>query len=248
MSLIEPNLSNVVKKQYAFKLQAFFGTFASLASIQILSILFSIGGVGSSGYGTAGLTVIVTYYSADFIIAGSMFWAFITGILITTRAARYDDFMFVSNRLTSNLANLLFLMTGSVIAGVSTILAGFLQKNISYFFGDSVYGEVSTLFQQPKEVLVAVIATTLYVFLFSMLGYLVGMIIQKNRAFIFLLPGLFTGLIVLGGISNEEAVKAVFNFIFHEPSLLLFFIKVLIVAAVFFTGATALSNRMEVRI
>lgn len=56
-----------------------------------------------------------------------------TGILITTKAVRYDDFTFVSNRLSSNLANILFLLTASAIGGAAAVTAGFLLKIIAFF-------------------------------------------------------------------------------------------------------------------
>src|SRR5690606_25424703 len=189
MSLIELSLSDVVKKQYKFKLRAFFGSFSSLALMQLMGLIFSLGGSGGMGYsGSDGISVSVTYYSAETIIIFTFLWAFITSILITTRSSRYDDFSFVSNRLSSNLANMLFLVSVSIIGGVSAIFSGYLLKVITYFTSDVQYGINSGLFGAPKEFFLSISATILYILLFSAFGYLVGMIVQVNKIFIVLLP------------------------------------------------------------
>ena len=52
MSLSKPSTFNIVKKQYAYKLQAYIQVFMSLVFIQMLGILFSFNGVGMSGGGS----------------------------------------------------------------------------------------------------------------------------------------------------------------------------------------------------
>lgn len=248
MSLTEMSLPDVIKKQYEFKLRAFMGVFSSMAGIQLLSILFSLGGVHSMGTGTSsGITISVSYYSADMIVVFTMLWIFITGLLITTKAVRFDDFTFVANRLSSNMANILFLLTASIIGGSSAVLAGFLLKIIAFFLGDVQYGMGNSLLNAPAELLIGMAASVIYMILFASLGYLTGMLVQISKLFIFVLPALFIGIVVYFGRRNEELAKVIYEFFFTEPSLLLFSIKILVPSALFFVGAVLLSNRMEVR-
>ena len=100
-----------VKKQYFFKLKANIDAFSSLVWIQLLAHLFSLGGVASMGMGGTNLSVDVKYYSADLVIGFTMLWAFVTAITITTKPYRNHDFTFVTNRLSSSLSNILFLLT-----------------------------------------------------------------------------------------------------------------------------------------
>lgn len=248
MSLIETSLSDVVKKQYSFKMKVFYNVFGSLAMMQILSILFSLGGVGQSGFSSAGISIRTSYYSADMIIGFTMLWAFSTGTFITTKATRYDDFTFVANRVSSTIANALFLLVASVIGGTIAMLSGSLLKVLSYYVSDVKYGAGSSLIDAPLEFLMGMGAASLYVLLFSALGYLIGMLVQVSRLFIVVLPVLFVGTIIFGAINGfEEQLKAVFNFIFAEPSFLLFFLKIIMVSGLLFAASAAISNRMEVR-
>ena len=128
MSLKTINLAETVKKQFVFKLKANIDVFSSLVGIQLLAILFSLGGVGSMGMGGTNLSVDVKYYSADLVIVFTMLWSFVTAITITTKPYRNHDFTFVSNRLSSSLSNILFLLTASFIGSITAVLAGNLVK------------------------------------------------------------------------------------------------------------------------
>lgn len=249
MSLTEPKVYEVIKKQYAFKLRAFSGVFISLAATQLISILLSLGGVSSYGTSSNNMSVTITYLSADMTIIFTFLWAFISGIIITTKAPRYDDFTFVSNRLSSNAANMLFLATASIIGGAAAMLAGFLLRTITKIWSDGIYGMGSSLFQVPMEVLIGITATIFYVFMFSSLGYLTGMIVQIHKLSVFILPVVIVGVLVLDVSSgNEKVIPGIHDFIFAESSLLVFMMKMLLLALVFLGAATALSNRMEVRV
>lgn len=249
MSLTEPNLFDIIKKQYAFKLRAFMGVFISLAATQLIGMLFSIGGVSSYGTSTNNMSVTVTYFSADMTIIFTFMWAFISGIIITTKAPRYDDFTFVSNRLSSNAANILFLGTASIIGGAAAMLAGFLPRVIAYFVSEGTYGVGSSLFEAPIELLIGIVSIIFYIFMFSSLGYLIGMIVQMNKAFVFILPAVIVGILVWDGVSRDgKVLSAIHKIIFAESSLTVFVLKTLILAIVFLGTATALSNRMEVRV
>ena len=128
MSLKTINLAETVKKQFVFKLKANIDVFSSLVGIQLLAILFSLGGVASMGMGGANLSVDVKYYSADLVIVFTMLWSFVTAITITTKPYRNHDFTFVSNRLSSSLSNILFLLTASFIGSITALLSGNLVK------------------------------------------------------------------------------------------------------------------------
>lgn len=244
MSLIETNLSDVVKKQFSFKVKAYWGVFNSLAIMQLIAVLFSLAPSFNVGYGSASFSVNISFYSADIVIVFTMLWAFISAILITTKATRYDDFAFVGNRVSSNISNALFLSIASVIGGITAILSSYFIKVIVHFIGGIQSAGSITI----QELLIGIAATILYVFLFSAIGYLVGICIQISKLFIIILPALLIGTIVTGvQVGKDQWLVAVFNFFAAESSFLLFFIKVIVVAGILFSGSATLSNRMEVR-
>jgi hypothetical protein len=239
---------DVVKKLYEFKLRAFLGIFSSMIAIQLIGIIFSLGGVFNIGTGTSsGITINISYYSADMVVILTMVWVFVTGIMITTKSARHHDFVFVANRLSSSAANILFLITASAIGGVTSVFSGFLLKTIAYFLGDVQYGTGNSLFEAPEQFMISIAAAVSYMVLFSSAGYLAGMLVQWRKILIFVLPVVTIGLITYLSIRDEELAQSWFNVIFGEPSLFLFLMKILTISTLCFAGAALLSNRMEVK-
>jgi len=247
MSLARTNLMEVVKRQYLFKLKSYIQVFMTLVVLQLLGMLFSFNGVGMMGSSNGSVEVDIQYYSADIVVVFTMLWAFITAILITTKAYRNDDFAFVTNRLSSNLSNMLFLLTASILGGVLAILSSYLMKVMMYLVGQQ-FVNATNVTAVPIELLLGIAATVFYVFLASALGYFVGTLVQINRTFIVLIPVLFFGSMFVGEVSGKgKFVTAAFEFIFNEPSLLLFIIKIIVIAGLLFGSAFVLTNRMEVK-
>jgi hypothetical protein len=245
MSLSKTSLLDIVKKQYTYKFKAYKQVFTSLIFIQLLAVFFSFNGVGMMGSSSESIEIDIQFYSADMVIIFTIIWALITAILITTTPYKNDDFTFVTNRLSSNLSNMLFLLTGSIVGGITAMLSTSLMKIIMYLFGGQGYISVNP---SLSEIVIGYSSTILYILLFSGIGYLFGILVQISKIFAVLIPGVFIGAGILGaGSLGFEWVKSIYQFIFTEPSILLFVLKVLIVVALLFSSSIALSNRMEVR-
>ncbi|QCJ40950.1 hypothetical protein FAY30_02950 [Bacillus sp. S3] len=248
MSLTRVSLTDIVKKQFVYKMKAYSQVFMSLMFLQLLAVFFSLNGVGGMGAGSGSVEIQVKYFSPDYVAAFTMLWGFITAILITTKAYRYDDFVFVTNRISSNLSNAVFLLTASVIGGITAMLSSYLLKVIVYYFISDVSINSSAVLAAPMELLLGIFSTLLYVFLFCALGYLVGTLVQISKAFTVLLPAVFFGGLIFDGLRGKSgAVAYVFEFFFTESSLTLFFVKIIVAAGLLFSGTFVLSNRLEVR-
>jgi hypothetical protein len=248
MSLTKVSLTEVVKKQYSYKLKAYGQVFMTLIVLQLLAILFSYNGVGTMGSSSDSLEINVHYYSANIVVGFTMLWGFISAILITTKAYRNDDFTFVTNRLSSNLSNMLYLLTASLIGGITAMLSTPLMKVIMYSFGGQPYGTSANVWAAPVELLVGILATSLYVFLCCALGCIFGTLVQIHKVFVILLPGLYIGVLSLAATNGtSNIVETGFEFIFAEPSILLFIGKIITISGLLFTCSFILSNRMEVK-
>lgn len=249
MFLKDANVIQISKKQYFFKLKAFTGVFSSLLSMQIIGFLFSLGGVGTMSSSSEGIHISMKYFSGDIMIVMTFIWAFIIGITITKREYRYSDFAFTGNRITSNLSNLFFLCTTSLVGGVSALLVGNLLKVIMYYYFGSQNCYGSSLLASPLELFLGIIVTIFYLLVFSVVGYFFGMLAQLNKVFIVLLPGIIIGSTILDARTNGNSSLMMWlaNFYYHETSFLVFLLKVFITVGVFFYCAILLSNRMEVR-
>ncbi|MFN7250491.1 MAG: hypothetical protein ACK4M9_06805 [Anaerobacillus sp.] len=247
MFLTNADLAEVTKKQYFYKIRAHYGIFSSLLLTQLVALAFSFMGTGQMGAGNEQVTVYVTYYTGNIIIAFTMVWAFISGFSLNSKLVRDGDFSFVTNRLTSNLSNLAFLLTATVIGGVTAMLASSLLKTINYFIrGESI---VAQSYAVPlSQMFLGVIAAVLYVTLLGAVGYTVAILTQLNKLFVVLLPILFVGLLFVEGRTNGEGLlAAVFKFFLSETSLFVFAVKVLTVVGVLSYAAIIMSDKVEVR-
>jgi hypothetical protein len=245
MSLTSANMNVVVKRQYLFKLKANIDAFSSLIGIQVIALLFSLGGMGMSGSSSSYFTLTVRSYSADVVMAFTMIWGLVTAITITTRSYRNFDFTFVTNRLTSNLSNVLFLVTASLLGGVTSILSGYLVRVAGYFFlGHTLYSSEMAV----GELIIGVIAASLYILTASSIGYLFGTLAQVSKAFIIVIPALLIGFLFLDISFNPMPIQQeIYQFYFIESSFILFLIKILLTTAILFGTSSILFNRMGVR-
>ncbi|WNF36164.1 hypothetical protein RJD24_17190 [Bacillaceae bacterium IKA-2] len=248
MYLTETNLFETTKKQFIFKLNAYIGAFTSLMFTQFFGILFSLAGSGSSGGGSNSISFNITYYTGNTIIALTLIWMFITGVTVTTKQNRDGDFAFVSNRLSSNLANIAFLVTAALVGAVTAMLSGTLLKVIIYFFKSTEKIVSQTYIVPPLELVIGLTATFLYALLISGLGYLAGTLVQINKLFVVILPATVIGFLFLEGRLNGGGILFAVGKIFvMESSLFLLTLKVFVTAAVLFYSGTLISNRLEVR-
>ncbi|WP_158651467.1 hypothetical protein [Mesobacillus jeotgali] len=247
MYLTKVSLWDVVKKQFRFKMKSYRGMFTSLMMLQIIGILFSLGGEGGGGGGSETFSYDMNYYSGNIILAFMMIWAFISAIVVTTQAYRFDDYSFVANRLSSHLSNIMFLGWASVIGGVTFVLASQSLKLAILFQKDREFIESQpiTMLQMAE----GLAATILYLFLFTALGYLVGMLVQRNKAFIIILPALLFGSLFLNVfLASESTLVIDIGQIFvRETSFLLFMLKVLLTSALAYAISVWVSNSLEVR-
>ncbi len=246
--LTEANLKKVFKKQYIYKLRACMNLFLFLAAAQGLALLFSLGGIGASGSGSTGVMLMVKSYSSSIIITFTFFWAFVAAILLTTRDYRDMDFTFVTNRLSSNLSNMVFLVTAAAAGGLTAILGGVLLRIIVYYSSGPANLLIDNFFVPPAELFIGFMAAFLYLFLISSVGYLCGVLVQLSRAFIVILPALFIGAPILAERSDlvQNIVKAG-DYILLESSLPLLAAKTIFIGGLLFSAAALLSNKLEVR-
>ncbi|UNC93487.1 hypothetical protein [Candidatus Contubernalis alkaliaceticus] len=248
MSLTETNLLSIVKKQYRYKTKANAGVFFNLIAAQMLAFLFSLNGVASSGGGSMeGMSYTIKHISGDIIIIFTLIWAFMVGINMANNGFKID-FSFISNRQSSHLSSIAFLLTAAVVGGLTATLCGVLLR-VVMFFAHSGVDTVSGFWIAPLTMLSSIFAAILYTLLFSCLGYFVSMLVQRNKAFALLLPGLFFGTLMVETRSTGQAqlLTNTLEFFTKESSPALFVLKIILVSAVLLGSVILFSDRMEVR-
>ncbi len=95
----------------------------------------------------------------------------------------------------------------------------------------------------------SIFVAILYALLLSCLGYFFSMLVQRNKAFALLLPGLFFGTLMVEARSTGQAklLTNTIEFFTKESSPELFALKIILVSAVLLGSVILFSDRMEVR-
>ncbi|MCD8508866.1 MAG: hypothetical protein LRY73_02540 [Bacillus sp. (in: Bacteria)] len=206
MSLSETSVIQVAKKLFDYKLKAYVGLFFSLVVVQVFALLFSMNGVMQSGFGSGALFVNTSTYSGDVVITFTMLWAFIAAITLTTKDLRNNDFMFVSNRTSTSLANIVFFLLLSIVGAMTATLGSVLVRVVVYFTHRTQYVTEQYFFLPPNELLLTMYVTAFYLLLLCALGYLAGMLVQVNKIFIVLLPSVVVGYLMLEQGRQEVSI------------------------------------------
>ncbi|KGA97651.1 hypothetical protein AJ85_04660 [Alkalihalobacillus alcalophilus ATCC 27647 = CGMCC 1.3604] len=240
------SLLELVKKQTLFKLNALSGAFTVMIVFQVATILFTVF-FPTSSYGMTSSEMYsfrIYEVSSNSVIVFTFIWAFIVGILITSKAYRYDDFSFVTSRLSANLANICYLVVMSVFSGFTAFFSSYMIKVGVYFnkSGDVFYESIPSW----TIIMSGAVATMLYLLLLGTIGYVIGMLVQVYPAFKFIIPAVFIGgfITVSGG---QGSFNWIFVQIFAETSILLVIVKVLLSCTLMLFVTIVITNRLEVR-
>lgn len=248
-SLSKVTLDQVVKKQFLYKLSAYSGVYISLIILQVIAVLFSLNGVGNSSGGSELVRLNIHYYSANLIFVFTMLWVFIVSIIITSKAYRDEDFSFVSNRLSSDLSNVFFIILVSTIGTITALMSKYLLQVIVLLLPkfDSFYQSIISI-NMGSFLVMGTLTAFLYVLLCGAAGYFVGTLVRVSNLFKILVPVLIVGYLFFGGfISQVSGLTTIVEFFYLETSFIVFALKVLITVLALFTSSIALFNRMEVR-
>lgn len=242
MSSNEVNLLSISCKQYFYKLKAYSSLVHSLIIVQMMALIFSLGGVGGSSGGNGELSVSVKSYSSNIVIVFSLFWIMFLAIQLSTKPYKKMELPLVTNRLSGNLSNVGFLMTAGVFGGVTSSLIGVLLRIITYFTVDRSQIVFNGFFLAYGDLLLGMFVAILYMLLISAFGYLIGVLVQLNTAFVIIIPAVILGVLRV----HTKFALSVYKFFAFEVSLSMFVLKVIISAIILFGVSILISNRMEV--
>ncbi len=245
MYLVEPSLSDVVKKQISFKFKAYPSIWTSLLVVQLLALALGVGPFSSGSMSSDDMLVIShSEISSDLTSVFTIIWAMLTGFLLATTAYFNEAFAFTTNRISHHLSNIFILLFASTIAGVFVTLTGPLLKLVTFLRLDSLYSEPFDL-----SVLLLQLGTAVfYMLLFSAFGYLLGSLFQRVIWIILLIIMLFLFFFfIFGSTSGQTIFEQIVQFFFSEHSFPLFVGKVSLTALLFFAISIVTTQKIEVR-
>lgn len=242
MSSKEVNLQSISLKQYYYKLKAYSSLVHSLIIVQMIALLFSLGGVSHMSSNNGKLSVSVQSYSSNIAIVFSLFWIAFIAVQLVSKPYKKMELPLVMNRLSGDLSNVGFLMTVCVFGGITSSLVGVLLRVITYFAFDRSQIVFNGFFLAYADLLLSMCIAILYMLLISALGYFIGVLTQLNGAFVIIIPVVILGVLKV----YTDFAQSVFKFFAFEVSLSMFVLKVFITSIILFGISIFLSNRMEV--
>jgi hypothetical protein len=190
-------------------------------------------------------SIQVQYFTGDIVVVFTFIWSFVTAITITIKPYRHHDFTFVTNRLSSSLSNILFLLCANLIGGVTSILSGNIISLLKYLFFDT---QLYHIHSGVLESLGGIAMTFLYLCMLSALGYFIGALIQIHKIFAVFIPLLFIGLIMISGsMQGIPFTIHLYQFYVKETSVFLFMIKSVVTTLLLLLPSISILNRLEVR-
>ncbi|MTI94773.1 MAG: hypothetical protein FH749_04680 [Firmicutes bacterium] len=242
------NLWSVVKRQLVFKLKANSGMFITMMVVQAIALFFLFSGMsGTSSSSTGQLQITIRVFSGSGLIAFTLIWAAIIAFALTTEISRNSDFAFVSNRLSSNFANVCFLALASVLAGFTAVLGSILLRNLIYVSVGVEHIIANNFYLGPGELLTGLVATVFYMFVVSALGYMFGALVQLFKPLVVILPAVLLGSLIMEARTEFRFLLRMVDFLITESALLVFVLKALVVAILMFGAAALITNKLEVR-
>lgn len=233
---------DIIKRQYLFKLKAYHNIIGSLFIFHIVALLLSFIGQSSTIF-IERVSITEHIHSSDIIISFSLLWIFIASIYVTNRASKQMMFHFITNKWTNHLSNGLFMIILSVFGTITSVFLGLAYRLVVvlYYGIDQIFTYDSL---SVTQVLITLFVAFLYHLLVFSFGYVVGEIIQLHRSFVFLVPMLLFGILIL--VTNVFNDPYMFTFYIKESSLLLFSFKVFGSIFLFWLIAIFAGSRLEV--
>lgn len=249
MSLQQAKLLPIVARQYRYKLKSHANLLVALVIVQIIGLgLTALGGTGMSNASSSTMTVNVTHYSSTIFLAYTLLWALVVGILLNLKGISNLDFAFISNRLTSNIANAALLLTFSVLGGVTSALGRVLLRCLIYFSGRGPDIVGTSFYVSPGDLLGTAFVIALYLAVLSMLGYFIGVMVRRWRILIAVFPTVLIGILFLEArVLETQYVLGAVSWFTEESSLGIFILKVVAAFGLTMVGSVMVSQRMEVR-
>ena len=231
-----------VKRQYVYKLNAYHSMFGTMILLQMIAVFLSIFGE-SAGTGQNNIYVQVNFYSANTIIFFTCIWAFMMALSLTNNASKSMMTTFVTNKQTNHLSNFLFMITLSVVGGITANLLGFFIKMIVFLFYRTEPKLVLLETIYVHDLFIGIYATILYILFVFVIGYFIGELVQFHRSLIIFIPVLLFGALIV----FINSIEPIVTFYIFESSLIVFTVKLTVSIIVLFLISTQIGNRLEVR-
>ncbi|WP_028305419.1 hypothetical protein [Desulfitobacterium sp. PCE1] len=240
-------LSQVILKQYGYKLKGHSGLIYPLIIVQLFSSLLAIGSSGTMSSGNDFISVALKTYTGDALLFLSFVWMIVVTSLLGSQPYRSIELSVVNSQAVSHASNILLILTYAVYAGVTSTLAAIIHRLMiaaTLKENEFLFGGLHIL---PQDILLGIVAATLYLILLGAVVYLIQTfsLCSKGLGII-----LWIGFFVFG-FGNVRIfdinLGKVLEFYTAEASLGIFSLKVFCTALLLFGSSVLITKKMEVK-
>lgn len=249
MSLFKPSLRVIVAQLFAFRLKSHLGFFATLVVVHALSVTFSLF-IGPTIGTTMGQDwITIRDLDNAVVLHFTRLWVFVVAFLLTTKPCRNADAPLVSNRLSSTLADIAFILTCSLLGGLLGASSAAFVRLVAVVVYAGALVVRDSFFLAPSELLMGSLLGSLSMALFGSLGYLSGALMRIRLGPVML--GFLLYFAVVSLIRQydywSDLLRAIVNLFPYANSLPFLAAKSLGFAAVVFAMAFIATKDLEVK-
>ncbi len=240
-------LSQVIFKQYGYKLKGHSGLIYSLIIVQLLAILLSLGSSSGMSSNSDLISIAVRTYTGDILLIFSLLWLMVVASLLGSQPYRSMEFSVVNNRLVSHASNILLLVTYAVYAGVTSTLAVIIHRLIlsaTLKEGEFLFGGLQII---PQDLLLGIFVATLYFILVAATVYLIQSFSLHSKGLGIILWICFFAFGFGTVRIFDFNLGKVLEFYAAETSLAIFILKVFCTAVLFWGSSVLITKGMEVK-
>lgn len=240
-------LSQVILKQYGYKLKGHSGLIYSLIIVQLLAILLSLGSSSGMSSNSDLISIAVRTYTGDILLIFSLLWLMVVASLLGSQPYRSMEFSVVNNRLVSHASNFLLLVTYAVYAGVTSTLAVIIHRLIlsaTLKEGEFLFGGLQII---PQDLLLGIFVATLYFILVAATVYLIQSFSLHSKGLGIILWICFFAFGFGTVRIFDFNLGKVLEFYAAETSLAIFILKVFCTAVLFWGSSVLITKGMEVK-
>ncbi|BAE82132.1 hypothetical protein DSY0343 [Desulfitobacterium hafniense Y51] len=240
-------MSQMILKQYGYKLKGHSGLIYSLIIVQLLAILLSLGSSSGMSSNSDLISIAVRTYTGDILLICSLLWLMVVASLLGSQPYRSMEFSVVNNRLVSHASNILLLVTYAVYAGVTSTLAVIIHRLIlsaTLKEGEFLFGGLQII---PQDLLLGIFVATLYFILVAATVYLIQSFSLHSKGLGIILWICFFAFGFGTVRIFDFNLGKVLEFYAAETSLGVFVLKVFCTAVLFFGSSMLITKGMEAK-
>lgn len=250
VTVVKPDTWNLVWKQTKLKWHMFQGSFLFVILAQLFGIITSVSDrqsmSASFNESSNFIELIMTTYNGQSIIILSLVATFGLSFALGLKQTKEVMASFVTSHKVHFYSSFIFIVLMSIGVAISAYLLSFVTKAFIFqFFVTEQTAIVTTA--SMGEIVKGMVATILYALLFNVLAYFLAELFSSFKVVFGIVVLAFVAYAFTGFPLLYVAIVNIDQFIYREPSLILFACKIIGIVIVLAALTITMTRKREVR-